>query len=100
MAERDGPGQKMALMALGGWHLRDITRTQFSRSLARGLLARMMNDDAQSHAAFGVFAGRRKIVQAQPDTVCGLHLALIDAGLGPKKISAAGGQQRAVQLVR
>ena len=99
LAERDAAGAEMALMALGDGTFGDNS-TQFSAEFGRGLLARMMNDDAKAHAAFAAIRPEQeKIVQAQPDygpAVC--ILALIDAGLGQKD-QALQEAQRAVQLV-
>jgi hypothetical protein len=69
-------------------------------AFGRGLLARMMNDEAKARAAFAAIRPEQeKIVRAQPDfgpAVC--TLALIDAGLGRKE-DALRESRRAVELV-
>ena len=99
LAERDATGAEMALTALGDGTFGDNS-TQLNAEFGRGLLARMMLDDAKAHAAFAVIRPEQeKIVQAQPDygpAVC--ILALIDAGLGRKE-EALREAERAVQFV-
>src|SRR5205823_6194448 len=98
LAERDAAGAEMALMALGDGSFGDNS-TQFSADFGRGLLARMMKDNAKAYAVFAAIRpDQEKIVQAQPDygpAVC--ILALVDAGLGRKE-QALQEAQRAVQL--
>src|SRR5205809_351435 len=69
-------------------------------TIGRGLLARMMKDDAKAHATFAAIRPeQQKRVEAQPDYGPALCiLALIDAGLGRKE-QALQEIQRAVQLV-
>jgi hypothetical protein len=69
-------------------------------AFGRGLLDRMMKDEAKARAAFAAIRPEQeKIVRAQPDfgpAVC--ILALIDAGLGRKE-DALRESRRAVELV-
>ena len=99
LAERNATGAEMALTALGDGTFGDNS-TQLSAEFGRGLLARMMKDDAKAQAAFAAIRPEQeKIVQAQPDygpAVC--ILALIDAGLGRKE-EALREAERAVQFV-
>ena len=99
LAERDATKAEIALTALGDGSFGDNS-TQFNAEFGRGLLARMMKDDAKAKAAFAAIRPEQeKIVQAQPDygpAVC--ILALIDAGLDRKE-QALQEAQRAVQLV-
>ena len=99
LAERDAAGAEMALTALGNGTFGDNS-TQFNAEFGRGLLARMMKDDAKAHAAFAAIRPeQQKRVEAQPDYGPALCiLALIDAGLGRKE-QALQEIQRAVQLV-
>src|SRR5437867_4005065 len=99
LAERDAAGAQMALTALGNGTFGDNS-TQFNAEFGRGLLARMMKDDAKAHAAFAAIRPeQQKRVEAQPDYGPALCiLALIDAGLGRKE-QALQEIQRAVQLV-
>ena len=99
LAERDATRAEIALTALGDGSFGDNS-TQFNAEFGRGLLARMMKDDAKAKAAFAAIRPEQeKIVQAQPDygpAVC--ILALIDAGLDRKE-QALQEVQRAVRLV-
>jgi TolB-like protein/class 3 adenylate cyclase len=99
LAERDAPLAETALMALNDGTFGDGS-TQFGAAFGRGLLARMMKDEAKARAAFAAIRPEQeKMVRAQPDfgpAVC--ILALIDAGLGRKE-DALRESRRAIELV-
>ncbi len=99
LAERDATAGDMALTALGDATFGD-SQTQFDAAFGRGLLARMMKDEAKARAAFAAIRPEQeKIVKAQPDFGPALCiLALIDAGLGRKE-EASRESRRAVELV-
>jgi len=99
LAERDAASAEIALTELGDATFGD-NQTQLTAAFGRGLLARMMKDEAKARAAFAAIRPEQeKIVRAQPDfgpAVC--ILALIDAGLGRKE-EALRESRRAVELV-
>jgi TolB-like protein/class 3 adenylate cyclase len=99
LAERDAASAEMALTELGDATFGD-NQTQLTAAFGRGLLDRMMKDEAKARAAFAAIRPEQeKIVRAQPDfgpAVC--ILALIDAGLGRKE-DALRESRRAVELV-
>jgi TolB-like protein/class 3 adenylate cyclase len=99
LAERDAATADIALTALGEATFGD-NQMQFGAAFGRGLLARMMKDEAKARAAFAAIRPEQeKIVRAQPDfgpAVC--MLALIDAGQGRKE-DALRESRRAVELV-
>ncbi|PYI75458.1 MAG: hypothetical protein DMF04_10290, partial [Verrucomicrobia bacterium] len=99
LAERDAASAKMALTELGDATFGD-NQTQLTAAFGRGLLARMMKDEAKARAAFAAIRPEQeKIVRAQPEfgpALC--TLALIDAGLGRKE-EALRESRRAVELV-
>jgi tetratricopeptide (TPR) repeat protein len=99
LAERDAAAAEMALTALGDVTFGD-NQTQFNAAFGRGLLARMMKDQAKARSAFAAIRPEQeKIVREQANfgpAVC--ILALIDAGLG-RKDEALREIRRAVELV-
>ena len=99
LAERDAASAERALAELGDADFGD-NQTQLTAAFGRGLLARMMKDEAKARAAFAAIRpAQEKIVQEQPDfgpALC--TLALIDAGLGRKE-DALREAQRAVEVV-
>jgi serine/threonine-protein kinase len=99
LAERDAASAEMALTELGDATFGD-NQTQLTTAFGRGLLARMMKDEAKARAAFAAIRPEQeKIVRAQPDFAPALCiLALIDAGLGRKE-EALRESRRAVELV-
>jgi serine/threonine-protein kinase len=99
LAERDAASAEMALTELGDATFGD-NQTQLTTAFGRGLLARMMKDEAKARAAFAAIRPEQeKIVRAQPDFGPALCiLALIDAGLGRKE-EALRESRRAVELV-
>src|SRR5205814_7399113 len=99
VAERDATAGEMALTALGDATFGD-SQTRFGAAFGRGLLARMMKDEAKARAAFAAIRPEQeKIVRAQPDFGPALCiLALIDAGLGRRE-EALRESRRAVELV-
>jgi serine/threonine-protein kinase len=100
LAERDPAAAERALVALGDNPCWGDETVLLSRSFGEGLLARMMNDEARAHAAFGkARLEQEKIVQAQPGNGPPLCvLGLIDAGLGRKEEALREGR-RAIELV-
>jgi len=99
LAERDATAGDKALTAFGDATFGD-NQMQFGAAFGRGLLARMMKDEAKARAAFAAIRSEQeKIVKAQPDFGPALCiLALIDAGLGRKE-EALRESRRAVELV-
>ena len=99
LADRDAAAADMALSALGDATFGD-DQPQFSAAFGRGLIARMVKDEAKARSAFAeIRPEQEKVVQAQPDyapAVC--LLALIDAGLGRKE-EALREARRAVELM-
>ena len=100
LAERDPTAAERALVALGDEPCWGENAVILSRSFGEGLLARMMKDQARTHAAFTkARLEQEKIVQAQPDygpSLC--VLGLIDAALGRKEEALREGR-RAIELV-
>src|SRR5204863_1839117 len=98
--ERDSAAAERALVALGDNPSWGDNTVQLSRSFGEGLVARMMKDEARSHAAFSkARLEQEKIVQAQPDygpPLC--VLGLIDAALGRKEEALREGR-RAIELL-
>ena len=67
LAERDAAAADMALSALGDATFGDDT-IQFNAAFGRGLLARMIKDEAKARSAFAAIRPEQeKSVQAQPD---------------------------------
>ena len=99
LAERDVIAAKNALVALSETPLNDDV-VQLNRPFLQGVIARMLNDDAQARAAFAAArAEQEKVVQAQPNYAPPLCvLGLIDAALGRKEEALREGQ-RAVELL-
>ncbi len=99
LMERDVATAEVALKTLGDTPLSDDV-IQFSRPFVQGLIARMIKDDEEAHAAFvAARVEQEKIVSAQPNygpAVC--VLGLIDAALGRKNEALREGR-RAVELV-
>ena len=91
--------QKWRLPHLATPHLA-TTRSQFNAAFGRGLLARMIKDEAKARSAFAAIRPEQeKIVQAQ--RIWSRHFAslrLIDAGLGRKE-EALREIRRAVELM-
>src|SRR5215468_11303613 len=100
LAERDPTAAERALVALGDNPCWGENAVILSRSFGEGLLARMMKDQARTHAAFSkARLEQEKIVKAQPDfgpSLC--VLGLIDAALGRKEEALREGR-RAIELV-
>jgi tetratricopeptide (TPR) repeat protein len=99
LAERDAAAADTALSALADATFGD-DQVQFGAGFGRGLLARMMKDEAKARSAFAAIRpDQEKIVQQQAEfgpPLC--ILALIDAGLGRKE-EALREVRRAVELV-
>jgi serine/threonine-protein kinase len=74
--------------------------TQFSPDFARGLLARMTNDENKARAAFNAArSAQEKRVREQPDYAPAISiLGIIDAALGRKEDALREGR-RAVELL-
>jgi serine/threonine-protein kinase len=100
--ERDAVAATEALNAApdDGKFLSDGDHIYFSRSFAKGLIARMAEDKEKAQLAFAAArAEQEKIVQAQPDYPFPLCvLGMIDAGLGRKEEALREGR-RAVELL-
>jgi TolB-like protein/Tfp pilus assembly protein PilF len=99
LAERDAKAGEAAVAALGDNTFGDDA-TQFSPNFARGLLARMMNDEIKARAAFiAARSAQEKRVQEQPDYAPAISiLGIIDAALGRKEDALREGR-RAVGLL-
>jgi serine/threonine-protein kinase len=99
LAERDAKAGEAAVAALGDNTFGDDA-TQFSPNFARGLLARMMNDEIKARAAFAeARSEQEKRVQEQPDYAPAVSiLGIIDAALGRKEDALREGR-RAVELL-
>ena len=100
LAERDAVAAKNALLGSGENPPLHDEAVHFNRPFITGLIARMMKNDDEAHAAFtAARAEQEKTVQAQPDygpPLC--VLGLIDAALGRKKAALREGR-RAVELL-
>jgi tetratricopeptide (TPR) repeat protein len=99
LAERDSTVAANALAALGENGV-DTGLVKYSPRIVKGLIARMMKNDAQARAAFtDARAEQEKVVGAHPDDAGALCvLGLIDAALGRKENALSKGR-RAVELV-
>ena len=99
LAERDSALAANALTALGENGV-DTGLVKYSPRIVKGLIARMMKNDAQARAAFtDARAEQEKVVSAHPDDAGALCvLGLIDAALGRKENALSEGR-RAVELV-
>jgi serine/threonine-protein kinase len=99
LAERDTSAARKALAALGDNNYGDDA-IYLSQSFMKGVIARMMKDEAAARVAFtAVRAEQEKIVQAQPNygpPLC--VLGLIDAALGRKDDALREGR-RAIELM-
>ena len=100
LAERDAVAAKNALLGSGENPPLHDEAVHFNRPFITGLIARMMKNDDEAHAAFtAARAEQEKTVQAQPDygpPLC--VLGLIDAALGRKEEALREGR-RAVELL-
>ena len=100
LAERDAVAAKNALLGSGENPPLHDEAVHFNRPFITGLIARMMKNDDDAHAAFtAARAEQEKTVQAQPDygpPLCAL--GLIDAALGRKEEALREGR-RAVELL-
>ena len=100
LAERDAVAAKNALLGSGENPPLHDEAVHFNRPFITGLIARMMKNDDEAHAAFtAARAEQEKTVQAQPDygpPLCAL--GLIDAALGRKEEALREGR-RAVELL-
>jgi len=100
LAERDAVAAKNALLGSGENPPLHDEAVHFNRPFITGLIARMMKNDDEAHAAFtAARAEQEKTVQAQPDygpPLC--VLGLIDAALGRKEAALREGR-RAVELL-
>jgi serine/threonine-protein kinase len=99
LAERDSAVAANALAALGENGV-DTGLVKYSPGIVKGLIARMMKNDAQARAAFtDARAEQEKVVGAHPDDAGALCvLGLIDAALGRRENALSEGR-RAVELV-
>jgi len=99
LAERDAKAGEAAVAALGDNTFGDDA-TQFGPDFARGLLARMTNDENKARAAFiAARSAQEKRVQEQPDYAPAISiLGIIDAALGRKEDALREGR-RAVGLL-
>ena len=100
LAERDAVAAKNALLGSGENPPLHDEAVHFNRPFITGLIARMMKNHDEAHAAFtAARAEQEKTVQAQPDygpPLC--VLGLIDAALGRKEEALREGR-RAVELL-
>ena len=100
LAERDPVAAKNALLGSGENPPLHDEAVHFNRPFITGLIARMMKNDDEAHAAFtAARAEQEKTVQGQPDygpPLC--VLGLIDAALGRKEEALREGR-RAVELL-
>ena len=100
LAERDAVAAKNALLGSGENPPLHDEAVHFNRPFITGLIARMMKNDDDAHAAFTAARDEQeKTVQAQPDygpPLCAL--GLIDAALGRKEEALREGR-RAVELL-
>jgi tetratricopeptide (TPR) repeat protein len=100
LAERDAVAAKNALLGSGENPPLHDEAVHFNRPFITGLIARMMKNDNEAHAAFtAARAEQEKTVQDQPDygpPLC--VLGLIDAALGRKEKALREGR-RAVELL-
>lgn len=100
LADRDASAAKAALDALGENAKLGDDVVQLSPDFAKGLLARMSNDQASAVTAFtAARATQEKVLQQQPNYGPALCiLGLIDAGLGKKEEALTSGR-RAMELL-
>jgi serine/threonine-protein kinase len=100
LAERDAVAAKNALLGSGENPPLHDEAVHFNRPFITGLIARMMKNDDEAHAAFtAARAEQEKTIQAQPEygpPLC--VLGLIDAALGRKEEALREGR-RAVELL-
>ena len=100
LAERDPSAAERALNALGNRPSFGEGGVYMSTSFGRGLLARMIKDDAQARTAFTkAREEEEKIVQAQPNSApANCVLGMIDAALGNKEAALKEGRH-AIELL-
>src|SRR4029077_10257031 len=98
LAERDASAANKALAALGDNNFGNDA-ISLNASVCKGVIARMMKDDAAARTAFtAARAEQEKTVQAQPNygpPLC--VLGLIDAALGRKDDALREGR-RAIEM--
>ena len=99
LAERNSAAAQEALVALGDTPFNDDV-VQFNGVFVQGVIARMINDEAQARAAFtAARVQQERIIEAQPNYGPALCvLGLIDAALGRKEEALREGR-RAVELL-
>jgi serine/threonine-protein kinase len=99
LSERDPAAAANALAALGENNVGDYS-IKFSPRFMKGLIARMIKDDAKARAAFtAARAEQENLVGARPDDAGALSvLGLIDAALGRKDEALREGR-KAIDLL-